>query len=428
MRIGLQSWGSTGDINPFLALAAGLAAAGHEVTLAVTTIERHGYEEFAAAHGFAVRQAGYIGSDVARLNRTGARIFAEKNPLTQMRMMFDELFDPGVPAMFAAATQLAAENELIVGHFIAHPVHLAAELAGRPWVSVALNHGAIPTRIMPPDPFPDLAGWLNLLLWRLIGSQIDRMGLPSVNGLRQTHGARPVKSLRPVWESPLANLIAVSPALCPPRPDWGPNQCICGFFELPSAALPLPADLEAFFAEGEPPIYITFGSMMGLPESSAELEEALDLWLKAAALAGCRAIVQTHWSMAGARPLAGAIFPIERIDHRAIFPRCALVVHHGGAGTCHSACRAGIPSIVVPHIADQYFWAGVLQREGVAPARLARQRLTPRKLAKTIRQTLADDSLRRQAKSLGERMRREDGVAEAVAAIEAMGVRPVSGE
>ena len=36
MKIGLQAWGSEGDIQPFTALAAGLVQAGQDVTLLVT--------------------------------------------------------------------------------------------------------------------------------------------------------------------------------------------------------------------------------------------------------------------------------------------------------------------------------------------------------------------------------------------------------
>lgn len=62
MKIGLQSWGSTGDINPFLALAAALAAAGHSVTLAITSTERRDYALEGERFGFAVRQVGHIGA------------------------------------------------------------------------------------------------------------------------------------------------------------------------------------------------------------------------------------------------------------------------------------------------------------------------------------------------------------------------------
>jgi hypothetical protein len=34
--------------------------------------------------------------------------------------------------------------DLLVGHFMLHPLQLAAEKAGKPYATVSLNHGAIP--------------------------------------------------------------------------------------------------------------------------------------------------------------------------------------------------------------------------------------------------------------------------------------------
>ena len=423
MKIALQSWGSTGDINPFLALAAALAAAGHKVTLAVTSTERRDYALEGQRYGFSVRQAGLIGEDVAALNRLGVRIFSEHNPLKQMALVFDELFEPSVKPIYDAARQLADENDLIIGHFIAHPVQLAAEQAGKPYLTVSLNHGTIATREVPPHPLPGLGYWLNSLLWRLVEWQIDRLALPSANRLRQMTGAPLLATIKPVWQSPLGNLIAVSRELAPIRADWGPHQMVCGFLSLPHQIEPLPQPLSDFLQAGEPPVYFTFGSMMGLPEPSRELEQMLALLLEAVRLAGCRAIIQTHWAMADAVPDREQIFCLEAVDHRAVFPHCAAVVHHGGAGTSQSASASGCPSIVVAHIADQFFWGGLLHDLGIAPKMIHRHKLTARKLAHAIRQVLDDSAMRQRAKEIGARMSAEDGALQAVAQIEAVYAR-----
>ena len=47
MKIGLQAWGSEGDIQPFTALAAGLVKAGHSVTLVVTDNIGRDYRDLA---------------------------------------------------------------------------------------------------------------------------------------------------------------------------------------------------------------------------------------------------------------------------------------------------------------------------------------------------------------------------------------------
>ena len=357
MKIGLQSWGSTGDINPFLALAAALAAAGHTVTLAITSFERRDYALEGERYGFAVRQVGHIGKDVTALNALGMRMLKIRNPLKQMGMLFDNLFDPNVQEMYAAARQLAAENDLLIAHFMVHPLQLAAEQAGKPYFTVSLYHGAIATCEVPPHPLPDLGRVLNGVLWRLGGRLMNRIALPSANRLRLAAGAPLLASIKPVWQSSTANLIAVSRELASHRGDWGANQMVCGFLALPHRVEPLSPQLTAFLQVGPPPVYFTFGSMMGLPEQSGELERMLAILLETVRLAGCRAIIQTHWAMTDATTDDKQVFRIESADHRAIFHHCAAVVHHGGAGTCQSASASGCPSIIVPHIADQFFWA-----------------------------------------------------------------------
>ena len=68
------------------------------------------------------------------------------------------------------------------------------------------------------------------------------------------------------------------------------------------------------------------------------------------------------------RALPGNVFAVGEAPHDWLFARVAAVVHHGGAGTSHSATRAGVPSIVTPFAGDQAFWAERLRFVGVAPA------------------------------------------------------------
>ena len=55
MKIGLQTWGSEGDVRPFLALAGGLAKAGHEVILSISDVSRAGYDSYADSLGIEIR-------------------------------------------------------------------------------------------------------------------------------------------------------------------------------------------------------------------------------------------------------------------------------------------------------------------------------------------------------------------------------------
>jgi UDP:flavonoid glycosyltransferase YjiC (YdhE family) len=420
MKIGIQTWGSTGDINPFIALAAGLVKAGHAVTLVITSAERRDYAETGARLGFRVVQAGHIGESEQALNDIGRRLFAIGNPVAQLRFIFEQMFDPGVAQMYAAAQALSAGHDLIIGHFIVHPAQLAAEQAGKPYVTVALNQGGIPTRCAPPSPLPNLGPWCNGMLWKLAEKMINGMVLASANHLRLAQSSHPLKSYRQIWESSSCNLIAVSPALCPRYPDWGENQHVCGFFNMPEEASDwrMPEDLVRFLQHGEAPVYLGFGSMIGLALPNAELDAATRLMLEAVKLAGCRAIVQSHWNVLSAMPEDARIYRLSPAPHAQIFARCAAIVHHGGAGTTQTALRSGRPSVVVAHATDQFLWGEGLKKLGAAPAVLNRRKTTPARLAAAIRAVLGSAAMRSAAEEAGKKLQAEDGVAEAVRIIE----------
>jgi UDP:flavonoid glycosyltransferase YjiC (YdhE family) len=231
MKIGMQTWGSEGDINPFIALASALSKAGHEVTLAITSTVRKDYKTISNKYGFNLGTVDHIGSDEKHLAKILNRIETTYNLLAQMKLVFKEMFEPCVPSMFKTAQYLCEQNEIIIGHFIHHPIQAASEKAGRPYITVTLNHGAIPTRYSPPIPYPNLGERINLFVWKLSEKIISRALLPLINNLRKKVGLKSVNSYRDVWESPLCNLIAISPALCRPRDDWENNQKICGFFK-----------------------------------------------------------------------------------------------------------------------------------------------------------------------------------------------------
>jgi UDP:flavonoid glycosyltransferase YjiC (YdhE family) len=423
MRIGIQTWGSTGDIHPFLALAGGLAAAGHRVTLALTSAQRTDYQPVADRLGFALRPAGFIGINEDELIGFGRRTIGTASPLAQLRVIIHEMFEPGVPAMSAAAAELCAGHDLLVGHFILHPLHCAAEKAGKPYLTVTLNHSAIPTRYAAPHPLPNLGPWVNRLLWRLAFQVLNPILLPPINRLRRESGLHPLASFRAAWESPRGNLIAVSPALCPPRPDWDASQRVCGFFTLPEAARPwsMPEDLARFLSTGPPPVFMTFGSMLGIAQAPREVADTTRLLVEAARVAGCRAIIQSHWSVLPDLGAPPQVYRLTEAPHDRILPHCAAAVHHGGAGTSQTVTRGGCPSVVVAHIADQFFWAAELRRMGVAGEVMERRQANPQRLGRAIRRTLDQPALAEAARRLGERLREEDGVREAVAWIEAVG-------
>ena len=93
-------------------------------------------------------------------------------------------------------------------------------------------------------------------------------------------------------------------------------------------------------------------------------------------------------------------------------------MHHGGAGTTAAGLRAGKPSVIVPFFGDQPFWGRHVHLLGAGPEPIPQKKLTCEKLATAIKETLSNPDIQRKAKDIGEKIRKEDGIGNAVAVIE----------
>ncbi len=413
MKIGLQTWGSHGDVAPFIALAGGFSAAGHEVTLAVTTDAGIDYAHHASRLGFELVRvhpfAAHAPPEELR------RIVDEADPIAEVRLLNRYYFDPIVEELFAAAKDLCAQSDVVLGHFWLHPLLTASQLLDVPRVAVHLCPIGVRSRHVAAAG-PNLGPLLNGLVWNLGDYLTGRAVFRSANAIREREGLAPVGSLqRELFISDTLTLITASPLLCPNPPDWGDNIQITGQLRSNTDARrgSFPASLREFIEAGEPPVFMSFGScdVFYGPEN-------VELFVAAARLAGVRAIVQCGDVAASAHHASDRIHLIEESDHAEVFPGCRMIVHHGGAGTTQSALGAGRPAVVVEHGFDQAYWGKALVRAGISPRLLHRRSVTPRKLARAIRACVDDPQFGATASRLAVAFNREDGVRRAVELVE----------
>ena len=421
MRVGLQVWGSEGDVAPFLALASGLVRAGHEVTLVVTDNAGRDYSRHAREGGFELmpvpQPAPPDGLDIETAWR---QIMQTGNPLRQAELVLKYGYDPVSDALLEAARKLVAWSDAVVGHFFTYPLQIAAELAGKPAATLTVVHNNVPTGQWQAPGLPDLGKWSRRWGWWIARSMANRMFLGRYNGQRQQLGLAPIRdAMTQAWSSNCLNLLAVSPAICRRPRDWADNHVVTGFINEanPPSARPLPESLQAFLDAGEPPVFIGFGSMM-LPHADAYAREAITIWRDAVRALGVRAVFQLPEALLGLAGNDRDIYAASWADYRLLFPRCSTIVHHGGAGTTQSALRAGRPSIIVAHVTDQFFFGQELERLGVAGPTQRRNGLSAAKLGKAIRVTLDNPLLAPNAGALGASMVSENGVDTAIRAIE----------
>jgi sterol 3beta-glucosyltransferase len=421
LKIGLQTWGSEGDVQPFIALAAGLTRARHEVTLMVTDVTLRDHSAVAQKLGFSLLSIGSRDLPSPETSIAVLReLFSTHNLIRQTKTILNQWFEPVAKALFEASQVLCRSNDLVVGHMVLDPLRVAAEAANLPLVTIAPAAYAIPSAFTCPYGAPDLGRWANPVWWKLARSVLNRIFLSRVNALRVQQGLAPDHDvLTQTWTSQWLNLVAVSPVLCERPRDWGAHHQVCGFLNLPleHRVEEVAPGLEEFMQAGEPPVYFTFGSMM--PPDLEYLREVARIWFSAVRRVGCRGIFQLPWNDPRAFEQDERVFNVQRVPHGAVFPKCAMVVHHGGAGTTQSSLLAGRPAVVVAHVGDQFYWGSELQKLGVAGRSLERRGLSAAGLARSILQVRNSPGVAERAIVLGRAMAAEDGIKAAVAAIEA---------
>jgi sterol 3beta-glucosyltransferase len=200
-----------------------------------------------------------------------------------------------------------------------------------------------------------------------------------------------------------------------PRPvDWGEQIAVTGWWLPGWPGWEPPDRLRRFVEDGDPPVYIGFGSMP-VPDAAA-LTATL---VEGVRLSGRRAVLNAGWAGLGG-DLPATILGVDEAPFDWLFPRVAAVIHHGGSGSVGFGLTHGRPSQIVPFGFDQFFWGDRIRALGVGPAPLAINRLTPQRLADSITRLTLDPRMHERAAMLGERLRAEDGPALAAARIEAL--------
>jgi sterol 3beta-glucosyltransferase len=410
LRVAMHGWGSEGDLRPLVALAAGLVRAGHRVRLELTPIDGSDYSGPCGAAGVELRVIPGLLDFGLHTVATGAEAL---DPLRVSRALVDRAFFPYLDALYGAALELCDDADVVVWHYASWYAKAAALRTSTPDVAVQLYPGLVPSRHLPPGGLPDL-GPLNPLLWRLARVALDVQFRKRPARFFAARGLPPVRHVMPdLLFSERLNLHAFSPVLVPPAPDWGPLHRAVGQLALEAGheRWRPSAELEAFLGEGEAPVLLSLGSMEHLAPARAR-----ELLVGAARAARVRAIVQTKREEGERRD--GDVFVLPWAPHHALLPRCAAMVHHGGAGTTHAALHAGVPAVVVPFIPEQRAWAGRLRAVGAAGRDLPFWKATPEGLAGRIREALDSGALRARARECAGLLAREDGVATAVGLVE----------
>jgi rhamnosyltransferase subunit B len=411
-RILMSTFGSLGDLHPYLALGRELRRRGHEPGIGTTPA----YRERVLAEGLRFVP---VRPDIDPLGRrllervmhprTGSRTILLEFALGYLREGYEDL------------REAAREADLIVTHPIGYASILLARAMGRPWASVALApvslFSALDPCVFPGLPFAERIAGLGPRFHRRFLALLDLLSRPWLRPYRRIERElglpRGPNPLLPGHPSPHLHLALFSPVLAAPQSDWPRRTLATGFpfYVHDEATNP---ELERFLSEGAAPIVFTLGSA-AVGRAGDFYEQSLD----AVPSLGARAVLLIGRDGANRprRALPAGVLALPYAPHAALFPRARAIVHQGGIGTTGEAMRAGRPMLVVPFAHDQPDHAFRLRRLGIARS-VPRARYDAAAAVRELRPLLQEPGYSRQAAAVGEKVRGEDGVKMACNALE----------
>ncbi|WP_107500680.1 glycosyltransferase [Streptomyces sp. Ru62] len=352
MRVLLSTYGSRGNVEPLVGLAARLRGLGAQVRVCAPPDE-----------DFAQRPAE-VGVPLVPVGPSARALTRAALPPASLPRRAAEL----IAGQLDTVTEAAQDCDVLVatGALPAAAGALSvAEKLGIRSVSVTFQQLTLPAAHRRPLARPGLPLPPEVtdheVLWELDARNADALFGEALNTNRASIGLPPVEHVR---DCVIGNRpwLATDPVLDPWRKSPDRDVVRTGAWVLPDGR-PLPADLVAFLEAGAPPVYVGFGSM--------PLHAAADIGrvaVEPVRARGRRAVVARGW--AGLSPVdhRDDCFVVGEVNQQALFGRVAAVVHHGGAGTTTAAAPAGAPQVVVPQPADQPYWVGRVAESAIGAA------------------------------------------------------------
>lgn len=415
MYVSIITIGSRGDVQPYIALGAGLQKAGHQVQIVADELYKDSIKEKELSFGpISTNPKRFFEEDIFK---SGKNIFQFSKYIKEQykkigRRHFEEVLE-------------ALDNvDVILFSPLASAAFHIAELKKIPCIGAYLQP-VTPTKEFGPMFIPELSSWIpfrgfiNRWSFRLNNKIYFYLIKDVMNECR-----REILKLEPLpWKvysnadlSDMPILYGYSEHIIPRPVDWKENVYVTGYWFLQNKSTWSPTeDLIKFIDGGSTPIYFGFGSMI-----DNEITTVMNIIEEALKKTRQRGIISCGWNKLEGVELPQNIFLVEDVPHDWLFPKMAAVVHHGGAGTTAAGFRAGVPTIVIPFSFDQPFWGSKVFKLNVGPKPIPRKKLTVDKLVNAINLVLNSTKYKENAIKLSEKIRSEDGVDKAVNIIESI--------
>ena len=415
-KIVLATFGSHGDLHPFLAIALALKQRGATPVIAAAEIYRSKVE---AEHIGFERMRPDLDAVATRLGmkqQAIARAAAQRPEFIVQDIVLPHLHEAYEDAMYAMR-----DADMAITHSAAYGAKLAAEKRGLPHIGVALQPMILLSAYDPPivANMPRLAPWIYKLgptatrVFFALGKLKARRWSRPIEAMRRELGLPP-SSRHPLFEGQFTSEGAIalfSPLFGPPQPDHPPRTSIVGFpfYDSDAGGPPtLAPTLEQFLAAGPAPLVFTQGT-----SAVQDAEHFIRESLAAVRLLSARAVLvlDAERAQQWATHASESVLITGYAPYSLLFPRAHINIHHGGVGTTAQALRAGRPQLIAPYLVDQPDNAARVVRLG-AGRTLELKHYVAARIARELR-ALAADSYARHAMEVGKQISTEDGASAA---------------
>ncbi len=410
MKVLLTAFGSTGDVYPIIAYGRALIERGHQVVFATPPL----YEA-------EVKKAGLNFISVPPYwSQEEFAAFMERQsktpiPVLQLRNLYKASLD-FIGELFDKLEAALKECDVMITSYMFPSFGVVAKKLNKPFAVFYFCHNFIPTKNFPMEGFPKAPRGLpprlreayNRRTWVLTNDIIDS----TINSVLEPFIEE--RKLPPFtgWMTDPAPLgiVAVSAILKDRRGIEDARFKFTGYLRWQS---PESADMEkelTAFCAGEKVPILTFGSV-----SFGRVEQVMKRFVKHWP-EGKKFILQSGWAGLKLPENRPEIKVVGKVSHDQLFKFASMVVHHGGAGTTASVMYAGIPHIVVPHFADQPFFASEVTRLGIG-VKIPKTRW-PERLPGAVKEIEESPAFKLAAEGLMPKVRAEDGPKQSVLVLE----------
>lgn len=412
-RIVLNTWGSFGDVHPYLAIALELRARGHRPVIA--TME--GYREKIEAAGLEL--APVRPNIPAPKEQSPELIEKIMEPRTGPQFLMEEIVYPAIRDAYQDLLIAVEGADVLITHPAAPAGPLVGRKTGMPWISTVLAPLSFFSVYDPP--IPPVMQWTTTL-FKFLGPRFLKLFF---DVMKSEYKAKPVAEFRaelglsdygnPMFDgqhSPLRVLALFSKIFGAPQPDWPPQTEITGFCFYHGEST-LPPELLDFLDSGPPPIVFTLGSSavwVGREFYRESIEAAKQLGQRAVLLIGDE---RNHPGVT----LPDSMIAVDYVAYNSLMPRASIVVHHGGVGTTSHGLLAGVPTLIVPFAFDQSDNADHARRLGVSRTVYRNKYRAPR-VAKHLHKLLSHPRYAQSATKVSRQLKQENGPARAADLIE----------